>query len=82
MKSLPVIISVLLFALLWGCSDRATDARLARAEALMMRAPDSALAVLDSVDAASLRGRQAALHALLRTQALIKMTPSYKRTPL
>lgn len=61
---------LILFALLLAaCADPETDRRLARAEALMMTAPDSAAAVLDSIDPSPLRGRRAALHALLRTHA-------------
>ncbi len=61
---------LILFALLLAaCADPETDRRLARAEALMMTAPDSAAAVLDSIDPTPLRGRRAALHALLRTHA-------------
>ncbi len=71
MKHLLYAISaIILAAVLGGCADPEVDRRLARAEALMMTAPDSALAILDSVDTTTIHdvGNQA-LYALLLTQA-------------
>ncbi len=68
---LPTLL--LLLSLAASCAgDRRTDAALARAEAAMQSAPDSALAILDSIDPAAINGRRRALHALLLSQALDK----------
>ena len=69
---LPLLL--LLLSLAASCAgDRRTDAALARAEAAMQSAPDSALAILDSIDPAAISGqRRRALHALLLSQALDK----------
>lgn len=68
---LPLLL--LLLSLAASCAgDRRADAALARAEAAMQSAPDSALAILDSIDPAAINGRRRALHALLLSQALDK----------
>ncbi len=69
MRPSAVTIIAIIAIFLTCCADPGVNRRLARAEALMMTAPDSALAILDSIDHAPLRGRRAALHALLLTHA-------------
>ncbi len=53
-----------------GCGRREPDSRLLRADSLMWSRPDSALALIDSIDESTLRGNDdRALRALLLTQA-------------
>lgn len=63
MKTLPcILLALLLFA---GCtSGSRIDRTLDRAGALMMEQPDSALAILASIDASSLSDARRARHAL------------------
>lgn len=68
-----LLFSTLLF-LLCGCgATEESRRRMDRAESLMETAPDSALAILDSVSPRSLlSGRDRARHALLKSMALDK----------
>ena len=72
-KHLCVIISIIIIlCIIESCSHR-TPHKLQRAEAVMESAPDSALAILDSIDTATLtRASDRALYALLLTQGRIK----------
>lgn len=72
--SLIYIIPIILFIFLAsGCSDRGSVDRLDRAEQIMEEHPDSALMLIQGVDASRLRSdKHRALYALLRTQALVK----------
>lgn len=68
-----IVIAFLTVMLSASCTDsynRCADRAMARAEAQMDTAPDSALLALDSIDSSRLHGeRRRALHALLLTQA-------------
>lgn len=72
MKRIPIILALLLA--ITGCyNDKALEASLREAESRMDSAPDSAYAILQSIDAASIKStRQRALYALLYSQALDK----------
>ena len=53
-----------------GCTPRRVGEAMNRADSLMMSAPDSALALLDAIDPATLRTDAArARHAVLLTRA-------------
>ena len=67
---LPLILAIVLLAT--ACSDQRYVAMLDRAETLMMNAPDTALALLDSIDSHRLYRGDKARYALLRSQALDK----------
>ena len=70
MKSLVYIVIALTLALASCSRDRQALSQMDRAEALMFDHPDSALAIMDSIPAGSLRSERArALYALLLTQA-------------
>ena len=77
-KPFTILISLFLLsviALMTGACHRNRNVRheLDRAESLMNSAPDSALALLDSIPAADVRGREtAARYALLKSIALDK----------
>ena len=68
--TLPLILTIVLLAT--ACSDQRYVAMLDRAETLMMNAPDTALALLDSVNSRRLYRGDKARYALLRSQALDK----------
>lgn len=71
-KPVIVIFILLLLEVVSGCTSPVRR-QLDRAEAVMESAPDSALAILDSIDTASLtRASDRALYALLLTQGRIK----------
>lgn len=56
--------------MLWSCSRGDVDARIFRAEALVDSFPDSALAIMRTVDSTGLRGeRERAMYALTLTRA-------------
>lgn len=72
---LRYILLPLLSLLVWSCSCQPSgiDATLAEAERLMDARPDSALALVESVDPSVIHSRSTrALHALLLTQAKFK----------
>ncbi len=70
MKSLVYILAALTLALASCSRDRQALSQMDRAETLMFDHPDSALAIMDSIPAGSLRSERArALYALLLTQA-------------
>ena len=70
MKRLVYILIALTLALASCSRDREALSQMDRAEALMFDHPDSALAIMDSIPAGSLRSERArALYALLLTQA-------------
>ena len=71
MNRLAFILSFVLALAVASCGR--TDPALARADAVMEQAPDSALAILEAVDTAALRSeRSRALYGLLLTQARVK----------
>ncbi len=73
MKRIALFTVIALLICMMGACDRPEYRRLQRAEAVMESAPDSALAILDSIDTASLtRASERALYALLLTQGRIK----------
>ena len=73
MKRITLFTVIALLICTMGACDRPESRRLQRAEAVMESAPDSALAILDSIDTASLtRASDRALYALLLTQSRIK----------
>ena len=73
MKKIAGFIVIALLICMMGACDRPESRRLQRAEAVMESAPDSALAILDSIDTASLtHASDRALYALLLTQGRIK----------
>ena len=73
MKRIALFTVIALLICTMGACDRPESRRLQRAEAVMESAPDSALAILDSIDTASLtRASDRALYALLLTQGRIK----------
>ena len=65
---------LLLAAIVCGCANRRVAHTLDVAEAVMELHPDSALALLQSVDRSRLSGRTQARHALLLSQAYDKNT--------
>ena len=67
---LPLILAIVLLAS--ACSDQRYVAMLDRAEPLIETAPDTALALLDSIDSRRLYRGDKARYALLRSQALDK----------
>lgn len=74
-RMLRYILLPLLSLLLWSCSCQPSgiDATLAEAERLMDARPDSALALVESIDPSAIHSRSTrALHALLLTQAQFK----------
>jgi len=72
MRRLPYIV-VILTAMLMACARDIDAERLSRAEAVMESHPDSALAILDSINTTTLRSESSrAKYALLHTQAMIK----------
>ena len=73
MKRIALFTVIALLICTMGACDRPESRRLQRAEAVMESAPDSALAILDSIDTATLtRASDRALYALLLTQGRIK----------
>ena len=73
MKRIALFTVIALLICTMGACDRPEYRRLQRAEAVMESAPDSALAILDSIDTASLtHASDRALYALLLTQGRIK----------
>ena len=73
MKRIALFTVIALLICMMGACDRPESRRLQRAEAVMESAPDSALAILDSIDTASLtHASDRALYALLLTQGRIK----------
>lgn len=74
-RMLRYILLPFLSLLVWSCSCQPSgiDATLAEAERLMDARPDSALALVESVDPSAIHSRSTrALHALLLTQAQFK----------
>lgn len=71
-KTAHCVILAVALLLAWGCSRRPEAAALDRAESLMEEHPDSALALLDTIDGSGLTGEVQARHALLLSQALDK----------
>ena len=67
---LPLILAIVLLAS--ACSDQRYVAMLDRAEPLIETVPDTALALLDSIDSRRLYRGDKARYALLRSQALDK----------
>ena len=68
-----LILLALTGAVLTGCTPASTREALARADSIMVAAPDSALAILDALDPATLNSDgKRARYALLRSQALDK----------
>ncbi|MDE6028517.1 MAG: hypothetical protein K2G23_10640, partial [Muribaculaceae bacterium] len=77
MKRLPHILLpslILILLLAFGCANsRENASRMDRADRLMESAPDSAMAILDSIVPSSLSSRQEkARYALLKSMALDK----------
>ena len=73
MKRIALFTVIALLICTMGSCDRPESRRLQRAEAVMESAPDSALAILDSIDTATLtHASDRALYALLLTQGRIK----------
>ena len=73
MKRIALFTVIALLICTMGACDRPESRRLQRAEAVMESAPDSALAILDSIDTATLtHASDRALYALLLTQGRIK----------
>ena len=73
MNKLTVTIALVLMMILGGCSSRTTYRILNDVESYIMERPDSALAVLDSMDRSRLTtDRLKAHHALLHAMALDK----------
>ncbi len=73
MKRIALFTVIALLICTMGACDRPESRRLQRAEAVMESAHDSALAILDSIDTASLtRASDRALYALLLIQGRIK----------
>ncbi|MDE7336266.1 MAG: hypothetical protein K2N10_08165 [Muribaculaceae bacterium] len=70
LRRLLLILSIIL--LLAGCSGGEADRVLSRAEGIMEQQPDSALALLETIDGATLSGERRARHALLLSQAYEK----------
>lgn len=68
------VLSILLSLALWSCSlSGRVGSTLSEAESLMENHPDSALALLSTIDPSEIHGKSArALHALLLTQAQFK----------
>ncbi len=71
-KTARCIILAVALLLAWGCPRHPEAAALDRAERLMEEHPDSALALLDTIDGSRLTGEVQARHALLLSQALDK----------
>ncbi len=71
-KILSVIIFSLSLLVFGSCGDRRVDAVLNDADTLMFSRPDSAVAMLDSLDLSSASRFQRARHALLLTKACSK----------
>ena len=69
-RLLAPLLAIVLLAT--ACSDRRYVAMLDRAEPLIETAPDTALALLDSIDSRRLYREDKARYALLRSQALDK----------
>ncbi len=68
-----LILLALTGAVLTGCTPASTREALARADSIMVAAPDSALAILDALDPATLNSAgKRARYALLRSQATHK----------
>ena len=68
-----LILLALTGAVLTGCTPASTREALARADSIMVAAPDSALAILDALDPATLNSDgKMARYALLRSQATHK----------
>lgn len=73
MKPTIAIITVLLLALLASCGGGEADRRMDLADSLMEENPDSAYAILQTIDSAEISGdSRRARHALLTTQARVK----------
>ena len=73
MKTLIAILPALLCLWIAGCTPASTREALSRADSIMAAAPDSALAILDALDPATINSDgKRARYALLRSQALDK----------
>ena len=73
MKKLTIIAVIVSFLMISGCASRQTSLLLNDVESYIMERPDSALAVLDTMDRAHLStDRLKAHHALLHAMALDK----------
>ena len=75
LRPLSSILCLLSVVLLLSCGKSPVREQLERAEQVMVTDSRAASAVLDSIDSSALRGEEAALYALLKTQADYK---SYK----
>lgn len=73
-----VLLSVVFFLISTvSCGERENMARLDEADRLLDQYPDSALAIVNSIDTLSLRGpEERGRHSLLLTMALLKTDPS------
>lgn len=93
--SFSVILCLLSFAFLFSCSQPSpVREQLSRAEQVMETDSRAAALVLDSIDSSTLRGEEAALYAILRTQtdyknykpltsdSLARIATDYYGTPL
>ena len=72
MKTLTAITSVLALLCIWftGCTPASTREALVRADSIMVTAPDSALAILDALDPATLNSDETrAIYAVSLTEA-------------
>ena len=72
MKTLTAITSALALLCIWltGCTPVSTREALARADSIMAAAPDSALAILDALDPATLNSDETrAIYAVSLTEA-------------
>ena len=72
MKTLPAITYALALLCIWltGCTPASTREALARADSIMATAPDSALAILDALDPATLNSDETkAMYAVSLTEA-------------
>ena len=72
MKTLPAITYALALLCIWltGCTPASTREALARADSIMVAAPDSALAILDALDPATLNSDETrAIYAVSLTEA-------------
>lgn len=67
---ITVALTAILALILWGCTPRSAVNRLDRADSLVVAAPDSALAILDSIDPSRLHSADyRARYALLMSYA-------------
>ena len=91
---LSSILCLLSVVFLFSCAKSSVREQLERAEQVMETDSRAASAVLDSIDSSALRGEEAALYAILRTQtdyknykpltsdSLVRIATDYYGTPL